>query len=283
MVNRTELKTSPSLLLNFTVDQLKNGIADILSFYKGKLLIGEWSKTQVFIFSQNGRYISTITTYDNDTLEDVTWTPHGNIVYTAWISNKVVLMLESGKIITHTQLANPMRLSVSSDGIIYLADEETGVYQSADGGISWSLVFKSTDGCRQVIKTSTYLTNATFWTVERSSDTYYLRVYSVQDEWRPDGNVIRTDVDLNVTDEKQISLVISSLFYDDKIKCVFLSDFWNRAIHMFLVNGQHHGQLISSDHIKNNPSRLTEDRASHVLYIGHLSGLLNGFKLTIYN
>ena len=101
---------------------------------------------------------------------DATWTPRGNIVYTTCPSNKVVVMSESGKVITtHTQMTLPQYLSVSSDNIIYLADSETGVYQSTDDGISWSLVFKSTDEwhCWQVIKVTTNHCDD-FWTLEAS-------------------------------------------------------------------------------------------------------------------
>ena len=67
-------------------------------------------------------------------------------------------MSESGKvIITHTQMTNLMYISISSDDSVYLADGKKGVYQSTDDGISWSLVFKSTDGwhCEQVFKVTT--------------------------------------------------------------------------------------------------------------------------------
>ncbi len=52
-------------------------------------------------------------------------------------------MSESGKVIaTHTHVVKPRHLSVSDDDIIYFADMETGVYQSTDDGVSWTLVFK---------------------------------------------------------------------------------------------------------------------------------------------
>jgi hypothetical protein len=44
---------------------------------------------------------------------------------------------------------SPARLSVSTDGVIYLiSDKYTSVYQSTDDGVTWSHVFNVTDGWR---------------------------------------------------------------------------------------------------------------------------------------
>ena len=172
--------------------------------FQDKLLVSCYERTQLFIYSRTGRHLLTITTNDVDKLCDATWTPRGNIVYTTCNSKKVVVLSESGKVITsHTQMTNPRYLSISNDDIIYLADRKTGVYQSADDGVSWSLVFKSTDNrhCRQVIKVTTDH-NDNFWTLETSNyNNCHLRVYEV-DRSRSDDNVIWRDINIPSTDGK---------------------------------------------------------------------------------
>ena len=272
--------TSSQLLQNFTVDQLKNECVDILSVFNDKLLVSSYYLSQLFIYSREGRHLSTITTNDNDKLLDATWTPRGNIMYTTYDSNKVVVISESGKIITtHTLMKSPRCLSVSSDNIIYLTDYQTGVYQSTDDGVSWSLVFKSTDrwNCWQVIKVTTDHSDD-FWTLEQNDNkNYHLGVHSV-DRKRFDGNVTWRDINVTTTDGKHIDLSLySSLSYDGNMN-IFLCD--NKAVHVLSVNGQYHCQLLSSHHIKNDPYRLAVDEKRLLLYVGQENGIVGVFKLT---
>ena len=274
--------TSSQLLKNFTVNQLKNLGVDILSVFNDKLLASCVDLSQLFIYSREGRHLSTITTNDNDQLWDATWTPRGNIVHTTWDSNKVVVMSESGEVIsTHTQMTEPRDLSVSNDDIIYLADSKTGVYQSTDDGVSWSLIFKSTDEwhCKQVIKVTTYHSDD-FWILEKSdNNNNHLRVYSV-DRRRSDGNVTWRDINVITTDGKHIDLSYSSsLSYDGNMN-IFLNDYDNKAVHVLSVNGQYYCQLLSSHHIKNKPCRLAVDKVRQLLYIGQWDSVVGVFKLT---
>ena len=164
------------------------------------------------------------------------WTPRGNIVYTTYRNNKVVVMSESGKVITTHKTTSPQCLSVSNDD-----------------GVSWSLVFKSTVGwhCKQVIKVTTDHSDD-FWTLEYGGiDNYHLGVYSV-DRRRSNGNVTWRDINVPITDGKHINLSFSSLSYDGNMN-IFFSDYDNKAVHVLSVNGQYHCLLLSSHHIKNMP------------------------------
>ena len=286
-VNRSSVSLSQSvkssqLLFNFTVDQLMDSYRhiNILSVFNDKLLVSGNGLSQLFIYSREGRYLSTITTNNNEWLVDATWTPRGNIVYTAWLRFRVVVMSQSGKVVTtHTQMTVPCDLSVSSDDIIYLADYRTGVYQSTDDGLSWSLVFKSTDGrhCLRVIKVTTDHSDD-FWTLEKSDNyDYHLRVYSV-DRRRSDGNVTWRDINVPTTDGKHIDLSSSRLSYDGNMN-IFLSDYHNKTVHVLSVNGQYHCQLLSSHHFKNIPLRLAVDKERQLLYVGQLGGVVGVFEL----
>ena len=247
--------------------------------FNDKLLVSRYNLSQLFIYSREGCHLSTITISNNDWLCDATWTPRGNIVYTTYRSNKVVVMSESGKVITtHTQITEPQWLSVSNDDIIYLADSKTGVYQSTDDGVSWSLVFKSTDGwhCWQVIKVTTDHSD-NFWTLEYNNN-YHLGVYSV-DRRRSDGNVTWMDINVPTTDGKHIILSGSSLSYDGNMN-IFISEYYNKAVHVLSVNGHYHCQLLSSHHIENEPRRLALDKERQLLYVGQDGGVVGVFKLT---
>ena len=246
--------------------------------YNDKLLVSRVGLSELFTISLEGRHLSTIPTNNNDELYDATWTPRGNIVYTIYNSNKVVVMSESGNVITkHTQMIAPRYLSVSNDDIIYLADWETGVYQSTDDGVSWSLVFNLTNEwhCWQAIKVTTDHSDD-IWTLEEGGDKYYLRLYSVV---RTRGGNTVTRINVPTTDDKRIELLhSSSLTYDGNMN-IFLSDCNNKAIHVMSASGKYHCKLSSSHHVKNYPYRLAVDRARQVLYVGQNEGVVEVFKL----
>ena len=271
--------TSSQLLLNFTVDQLEGRGATILSLFNDKLLVRGYPLDQLFIYSREGRRLSTVTTVNNDKLFDASWTPRGNIVYTTYDSNKVVVISESGQVITtHTQMTSPHRLSVSNDDIIYLVDYATGVYQSTDDGVSWSLVFKPADGrqCWQVIKVTTDSSDD-FWTLEKNGNSDTLCAYSV-DRGCSDGNVTRRDINVTTADGQHINLSYSRLSYDGNMN-IFLSDYYNKAVNVFTVNGQYHCQLLSSHHIKNSPYKLALDKEHKLLSVGQRESVVGVFEL----
>ena len=278
-MSRPKFVMASQPLLNFTVDQLEGYRVNILPVFNDKLLLSGYGLSQLFIYSHEGRHLSTITINDNDKLYDAAWTPRGNIVYTTCNCNKVVVMSESGEVIsTHTQVTAPQYVSVSNH-IIYLADRETGVYQSTDDGITWNHVFKSTDGwhCWQVIKVTTDHSDD-FWTLERSDKNKHLRVYSVNRR-HSDGNVTWRDINVPTTDGKPINLLYSSLSYDGNMN-IFLSDCHNKAVHVFSVNGQYHCQLLSSHHINHRPCRLAADKKDQLLYVGQDESVVEVFKIT---
>ena len=273
--------TSSQLLQNFTVDQLKGYWVTILSVFNDKLLVSCVGLSRLFIYSREGRHLSTITINNSYRLWDATWTPRGNIVYTTWLSNKVVVMSESSKVITtHTQMTDPRYISVSCDDIIYLANYKTGVYQSTDDGVSWSLVFKSTDGwhCEQVIKVTTDHSDDFLTREESDNNNHHLRVYSV-DRRRSDGNVTWRDINVPTTDGKHINLSNSRLSYDGNMN-IFLSDSDNEAVHVLSVNGQYNCELLSSQHFKNLLCRLAVDKERQLLYVGQRESVVGVFKLT---
>ena len=74
----------------------------------------------------------------------------------------------------------------------------------------------------------------------KSGNNRLLRVCSV-DGRHSDNNVVIWSGDINIptTDGKHIKLSHSSLSYDDNTN-IFLSDYYNKAVHVLSVYGQHH-------------------------------------------
>ena len=269
--------------LTFTVAQLMYSDVDILSVFKNKVLVGSSSFSHLFIYSHDGHHLSNITINDNYKLQDAMWTPHGSIVYTTMFKHDVVAMSESGKVIaTYTQMTFPQLLSVSNDNIIYLADYRYTVYQSTDDGVSWSVVFKSTERWeyKQVIKVTTDHSDD-FWTLSLGNS-YHLRVYSL-DRRRLNGKVTWKNVNVSTTDGEYIRLApYSALLYDGKMN-IFLSDRFVQAVHVLSVTGQCHWQLLSSHQIKNRPYRLAIDKERQLLYVGQKWSVVKVFQLKYRN
>ena len=237
--------------------------------FKDKLIITNTWFANLLIYSCEGRYLSTITIDRDDTPWDAVWTFDGNIVLTTWVSNKVVLMSESGKVITtNTQMTRPLYLSVSNDYIIYIADLRTGVYQSTDNGVSWGLIFKSTDEwwCVQVIDVT--INNVKdLWILEGNNFTneHRLSVYSVSGK-HTNGNEARRNINVPKINGKLIELSRSVLSYDGNMN-IFLNDYDNKAVHILSVNDQYRCQLHSLHHLKYNPRRSTVDKERQLLYV----------------
>ena len=275
--------TSSQLLLSFTVDQLN--CVQTLSVFNEKILVGSGYDDvfQLFIYSREGLHLSTPVIKNRDKLNDATWTPRGNIVYTCttekYLNNKVVIMSESGNFNTTLTLnADLQTLSVSNDNTIYLTDQDNGVLQSIDDGVSWRPVFQPVDGyrCMKVLKATINQTDH-FWSLGFTKDeNFQIRVYSV-DRRRFNSNMTWSDIN-TTTGGGKISLPNISLSYDGNMN-IFISDHDNKSVHVFLVNGQYHSQLLSSLHIKNNPCKIAVDRNRQLLYVGEEHGVVEVFKL----
>ena len=246
---------------------------EILSVFNSKLLISRIDFSQLFIYSHEGRHVSTITIEADERLWDASWTPRGNVVY-ATRSNKVAVMSASGKVFntTQKQMIEPRHFSISNDDIIYLCDIMEGLYQSTDDGFSWNLVFRPTNGWHfwQAIKVTT-----------SNSDDYWIKEWNDNMKWRFGvykrrfgGKVTWREVNVPSPDGLQLSMA-----YDGNMN-IFFSDNKEKSVYLLLVNSQHHCRLLSSHHIKYTTKRLAVDRKRKVLYIGQDYSLLDVYELT---
>ena len=249
---------------------------NIVSAINKKLLYSETNLSLIYTYTREGRFYSPckiISISNGDQLFDAKWTPNGKIVYTTLNTKNVVVMLESGEIINQIRMTDPRCLSVSHDNIIYLADQEAGVFQSADEGVTWTLEFKPDDDwkCLQVIKmTSEY--NYNFMTRGMRGDNNHLRIYRKN---KINGSLTWQDIRLPEIKGKQMKLTGSDILSNDN-KLVFLSDFDNKAVHVLSADGQYVQQLLSLDN-KHCPFRLSIEDS--YLYVGLNEGAVKVFKL----
>ena len=258
----------------FVIPQLIAFEIDILSVYGKKVLVSRKGHSYFYIYRQTDRDISRISILNSktDTLMDATWTPHGNIVYTTQIDRKLIVEEgESGDVITSHQMTSPQLLSVSNDGIIYLADSQTGVHQSTDDGITWNSIFKATSGwhCRQVIKVTSD-NNDDFWTLENNGQNDRLRVYSV-DRRHSNGITTTRNINMTIADEVQINLPSSKLLHDGKDN-ILLTDQRSGTSYLFSWDGQYQRQLPSQNPYK--PYGTTIDKETKRLFIGTRNGIV---------
>ena len=275
---RHQVVNSSELILNFTINQLRNSGAFILSARNDMLIVSSYAFSVLFVYGLAGNYIKTIEI--EGFLRDVTWTPRGNIAYTTYNRKSVVVMSEAGKIIHTSLMTGPQRFSVSTDDIIYMADEIAGVYQSVDDGASWSLIINSTQKWKywQVIKVSSEHGDD-YWTFLTKDFISLMRVYS-RNQSIHQGGKIETwkDVNLPIVDGKMVELVDSSVSFDGNSN-IFLSDFNNKAVHVWTSRGHYHGQLLSSNHFKHEPCKLAMDLSRRLLLVGTLNSVVDVYSL----
>lgn len=118
--------------------------AGILSQQGDRILASCLLAPELHIYGTDGQHRRTISVPAK--VKDAAWTTDGRIVCTTNDTNAVVVMTDTGDVIKESQMTSPWCVSVSREGVIYLADYSTGAYQSLDGGLTWQHLFKPPDG-----------------------------------------------------------------------------------------------------------------------------------------
>ena len=249
----------------------------ILSVQDDLLLAGSEDEgcSELYIYNLNDNS-HRVTIESPDEIYDAMLTPHGNIIYTTMIKTpKVVLVSGNGQIVSSTEMSSPFCLYLSTDNIAYLAEYNKGIYQSTDGGLSWSHVFTSGDDyhCLQVIKVSHTHNQEELWTLEENDhNSYRLRKYAMNGT---NGTTLLGEMPRDVL---QINMSAGSrLAYDGSTR-VFLTDFWKGAIHLFSHSGQYQRKLISLNGLI--IYQLVVDTSNKKLYVGQENGQVNVFLLS---
>ena len=277
--SRSQTVISSKPLLRFTVDQLKTFWVDILSVFNDKLLVSYYGLSQLLIYNYTGHHLYTISHQLLYVVCDATWTPKGNIVLTE-LKGMVVLMSQVGKIISVRGDFFPLRLSVSNDNIIYLADLAHGVLESRDDGVTWNKVSISYFGCtfRQVIKVAIGSIDY-FWILGEfiGDKRPFMRLYSL-DNRNFNSYAPLKHYNFASENKKYINFQSSSLSYSDNTT-IIVSEVDKKVVYMLFVNGTYYSVLLPSDRIKNKPFRLAVDNKRQLLYVGQEAGVVEVFNL----
>ena len=164
----SKLLDSSDLPFNISINELKDSIG-MVSVLENKLLI---FSSKLYILQLEPCILSTVS-LPHRQIYDITWTPHGNILYTTRDSGKVVLVTALGKLVDETiskinMFEDPRHLSVTYS-VIYLANFQKGFYKSSDGGKSWTFLFKPQDGWNGELIIKVVGENTIdFWAIEMS-------------------------------------------------------------------------------------------------------------------
>ena len=246
---------------------------------------------KLYIYSSQGRYISTINLHEK--INDATWTSYGNILYSASGGvDKIAMISKAGSLITQSKVNSPELFSTSQNFTIYVGSRSKNVFASNNDGFDWNNVnslsqlpsnisTKQLPYRNQVVATTMY-DKVYFWIhcVMYCEDSATLQLYSKH------GNKIghATRKNFNVTLAKETRGTFYRRLTSDGGMNVFLSDPYNKAVHAFSADGQHHSYLLSaSDFYGMQPSSLTLDRKKSILYVGQSQGSVRAFNLLYTN
>ena len=265
-----------TLLNNFKVQQIKDNIYDIISTRNGNFIVSSQGSSELYICHMDGEILSRIVV--SDRLCDVTWTADGkHIVYTTSDTQTAVLMTSTGDIMTRTKMKNPRCLSLSADGVVYLADGELGIYRLTQRN-KWTRMFRPPDKwhCLQVVKVSPSAQADVFWTIERlhKTDTCHLRIYKVRKEQT---GLTWSIINSHIKQGIYINLLGCKLAYDGSNR-IFMTDCCASSIHLFTGDGEYHGEILTLCHGIVQPFGLDVDTERKLLMIGQWN-LVNVFKI----
>ena len=258
-----------------TIAQLENREVYMLSLNEEKLLVGRWGTKELYVYDvENGKHVQTVTC--DHALNDAVWSNEGNIVFTTGDTNSVILYSINDCVpVKEEQMNKPMLLSVFKDSI-FLADTDSGgVFQSADCGANWRLLFIIPDyikgwKCWQVIKVTSQNDAISYWTREKNESTWRLRIYCQPGE---EGK------DVDVSD--YVDLKYANMTFDGN-SAVLMCDYKKNVLHIFSTSGEYQRQLHAGDghDCLRFPWRLFVDRKKQLLYIGMGAAEVKIYSLT---
>ena len=107
-----------------------------------------------------------------------------------------------------------------------------------------------------------------------------LHIYSFNKTLKYNRYLSSRNVTFNSTSvNKQIDLILSDFTHDGGLT-IFRSDYYNKAIHLFSINGQYHRQLLLSTDIRSMPTRIVVDSERRLMYVAQYDGLVSVFSLS---
>ena len=165
-------------------------------------------------------------------------------------NKKILITSMTGELIKTILIPGSIHISITKNGVLYLANVRHGVHQSTDNGFTWELVFKTVERCSRVIKVEHTLAknSSVFWILEYNDEFSSLRVYTI-DQNSTARNVSWVHVTLPETIQTDALNKITDLLYDCYIS-IMLYTATDESIHLFNVNGEYCKRLLKLVDVK---------------------------------
>ena len=249
---------------------------DFFSLKNGKILTGRQNKPGMCISNaDDGKFLYIINV---GIVSEAIWTPLGNIAYLK--NRKAFVMSKNGIFINSTDMNDPLHISTSNDEL-YIADFESGVYQSIDDGRSWRHIFQASNNWGSF---ASFKINDMFkeyyWSYDKRrrslhDDFKALRIYEKNE--KNNTYMVQKIIDI----PKYCRLYsICSLFYDGEDN-VFMLDFTGEVMLLYSVNGEKRMELKSLN--VTHFVYLSVDTNKGLLYIGISRGEVKEYTITYKN
>jgi hypothetical protein len=225
---------------------------------------------QVLICNAEGDLIALVPLPFPHQLQDAAWTPlKSNIICILLNSGgQLVILSTTGTILKRVNMRLPQHLSVSSDNVIYVTEEDDGVSQSTDDGKTWSrIIDKPRIGWGYIFAIRLCIKNTTnTWVIEYRHDAQRLRIYSST-----------SSRDVTLPSNTSFSLHASKLLFDGDSD-VYMSDYHNRAVHVWSVHGQYEYKLLFGNYA-HSISCLAINKQRSYMYLGIENGFISTFTV----
>jgi hypothetical protein len=240
------------------------GVTTLSVASDGQLLIGERLGEQLHLYSRIGDYVKSLAVPFDAHVIDAMWSPreHRIVCTTNAIDNSnMVVMSVTGKVISHMEMNSPKYLSVSADDVIYVTNYG-GLSYSSDNGTTWNRLVSLRDNEWRFFQALKVTPNGLV-----SSYTAWIVEYNDYDDWRLSiyipGNGTWKDV---ILPNSKVKVYQSRMVFDGR-KNIYMTDWYNRAVHVWSVNGRYVRQLLSSQNLTSMPRNVALNEQRTLLYV----------------
>jgi hypothetical protein len=259
-----------------------------------RLLAGYYDERQLHIYNitdTDSTYVRSLQLPGGKALfEDAVWAPYnGSIVCSTNDARWPVLVMSVfGDVIAN--VVNEQGLmkrggcfSVASDNIIYYASS-VFIFQSKDNGVTWKRVItlQKTFYARQLqaITVASNKSDSNDILVIKSNGNGHWRmcVYTTTNRYDTGGCLTWCDITLPPSiREKETKIRVEDVrLAFDGHTYIYVPDSYNKSVHVWSVDGQYHGHLLTT-HLC--IETLALDTQRHVMYVGQKKGVVSVFSL----
>ena len=208
---------------------------------------------------------------------------NSQFIYTCFIPNERAKIVSKTGDITSVPLVlrSPERIYVSFNNpeFIYIADYYNSLYRSADGGITWSLVFNLPEKCylRQTIPLiqNDNEDRQIFWTLTEINRNFYPQECVVDKQ----GKTTWRDINMITQTGNIIHLNSCSMMAYDENDTIFVSVLKENAVYAFSVKIGKKDVALSITEGLDGLSELAIDNKYKLLYAGNNKGVIKVFNL----